>query len=627
MARRREFGHPLSYAGDRWVCPATGLVVPKDPVENGLLRQRLWHYGEQSPEWAFDILRDCHASFLYWLNMFGWTYRLITHKAEGSVESSSRFDVPFITWPCQDAAIAAIQAARAAGEPVAVEKSRDMGASWLCIAYIVWDCLFPRMGRPANWLLVSKKEEDVYTPGNQKALFTKIEYLLNRVPPWMRQPYRRVERLITMPERNGSVIAGESTNSFAGVGDRVTGLFIDEASAIETLARIEMETSDTGPFRIFNSTNRAGTYFTSHLLPSGRVRIVNLAWWDHPEKGKDRRLVEDKKTKSLRYTSPWYETQKKRRSARDVAQNLDMDRMGAGTGVFDGAVIARQKHLYGGVVVMRGTVGLAGGVRIDRDAKPATWPKDRIEWSDVAEGPWRWFGELVPDTNRMRPDQRHGFVMGVDVSMGTGASPSVISVMDVDSGWKVARYLDTRTSPETLGDIIYAVGHWIGGRTGTPLVVVESNGPGRATLLRLRELSYPRIYQRENIKGLNDTTMPELGWHSGRPEKEALLSKYADALATDKYRNPDEEALDEHVTYLYYENGGIGPSAIAELKAEDRARHGDMTIADALAFFGSERVPKASIDDHVPSFGSAGDRRKRMSERQALIRKALGVRR
>ena len=628
MARqRKEPGHPLSYPNDTWTCPTTAVAVPKDPIANALMREQLARAGDLDPEKAAQICLLCHQSFLVWVNLFGWTYRILEHRASGTVESTSSFDVPFVTWPCQDAAAAEIERARRDGQPIAIEKSRDMGASWLCIAYIVWDCLFPRPGKSGNWLMISTKEEDVYKVGSKKALFSKIEYMLKKLPGWMKPKYTMVERLITFRhDDSGPIIQGSSTNSFVGVGDRTTGLFIDEASTIDILQRIETETSDTGPFRIFNSTNRAGSYYTSHLLPSGRVRIVNLAWWDHPEKGRGRSLTTDPKTGGLRYTSPWYETQKKRRSAKDVAQNLDMDRMGAGTGVFDSRVLARQKSMYCDGPISFGEIGLPDGTEIDRDVSLTRWPVDRLCWLERAEqsARWRWFGELIPDGGRARPAQDFAYAMGCDVSMGRGASPSVISVVNVDTGWKIGRFLCTNTSPDALADEIYLAGHWIGGRTGVPLVVVESNGPGGNTLQRLVRLSYPSIFRRPQPGvRVSDEPTTQLGWHSDRVSKPRLLEQYNASLDKDLFRNPDAEALDEHGTYLHYDRGGVGPSLLADRTPEERDRHGDMTIADALADLARLQVPRKRIDDHAPAYGSAGWRRKRMSERQADIRRQL----
>ena len=77
-----------------------------------------------------------------------------------------------------------------------------------------------------SFLLVSRVQDYVDKPGNPKALFWKIDFLLNNFPPWLKpRGYREANhrRLLHIenPE-NGSVIDGESTTGNVSRGDRRT---------------------------------------------------------------------------------------------------------------------------------------------------------------------------------------------------------------------------------------------------------------------------------------------------------------------------------------------------------------------------------------------------------------------
>jgi hypothetical protein len=623
-----SFSNPLCYADDIWIDPLSGTPIAKD-LDGNTQQRAAWSKIGEDPKIGAQICALCAESFPLWANLFGWIIELVRATSEGNIAREQAVNIPFITWPCQDAAIAKIQRSKSKGRSVAVEKARDMGASWLCLMFIAWDCLF----HPgANWLIISRKEEEVWFPGDQKALFSKLLHIFNSLPPWMRPTYTLRERHIALDfsATNGgemtalnSVMTGESTNSYAGIGDRRTGLFIDEAAAIDILRSIVSNTSDTGPFRIYNSTNRAGSYFTTHLLPSGRVDIVQLPWYDHPIKGDGRRRVTDERGK-MRIVSDWYlaETAK-----RDVAENMDMDRLGAGQAIFDATTIARQKAQYVALAAPRGDVVLPEGLWVDPDQSPATWPTKRAAWRDSESGLLTWFGDLVEDEHgRLRPRQDHNYGIGFDTGTGVGQNPSVASIVDADAGIKVGKWSDQWTSPDEYADVLFLLAHWIGGRNGLPLFVGEANGPGANTLMRLKRLHYPRIYcHTEELRGTPHET-DKLGWHSTRPGKLQMLEEYRADLAADRFRNPDGDALDQCLTYIHYETGGCGPSILADMTEEQRAQHGDEVIADMLGNLARKKVPKLKPEEAKPPPGSFGDRQLRREARDRAIKRRIGRR-
>ena len=76
----------------------------------------------------------CRDSVLFWLNLFCWTYRQREVAPDGSMRGAQVAHVPFITWPAQDAAFVDLRTTLAEGRSCLMSKSREEGATWICVA-------------------------------------------------------------------------------------------------------------------------------------------------------------------------------------------------------------------------------------------------------------------------------------------------------------------------------------------------------------------------------------------------------------------------------------------------------------------------------------------------------------
>jgi hypothetical protein len=121
----------------------------------------------------------CSRDILYWVNVFGWTYD------PRKISSGMTPKLPFITWEYQDEAFLALD--ESVGQTdVLIEKSRDMGASWICLTLFTWRWLFRPM---ESYLMVSRKESLV--DGSGDSLFSHVDFILKGLPEWMRPNFRR----------------------------------------------------------------------------------------------------------------------------------------------------------------------------------------------------------------------------------------------------------------------------------------------------------------------------------------------------------------------------------------------------------------------------------------------------
>ena len=84
--------------------------------------------------------------------------------------------------------------------------------------------------------------------------------------------------------------------------------------------------------------------------------------------------------------------------------------------------------------------------------------------------------------------------------------------------------------------------------------------------------------------------------------------------------NHCDEALTEALSYVYYDDGGLGPAEFVKESESARMTHGDRVIADALMLLGVEDAPVTHQGDPMPPGRSIGFRR-----RMALAKPRKGL--
>ena len=102
--------------------------VPKSVVENLKWRKAIHKKVLANPSYANIIKAACSQDPLFFINGFGWTYNT-------RIEPNPK--VPFILYPFQEEAIIELIQAFNSYD-ILIEKSRDMGASWMCIVSTLW---------------------------------------------------------------------------------------------------------------------------------------------------------------------------------------------------------------------------------------------------------------------------------------------------------------------------------------------------------------------------------------------------------------------------------------------------------------------------------------------------------
>jgi len=210
-----QFDVPLQHP-EMWFDPITELWVPKYLDANIEYRRKLLKEAEDDTILQRELMGACSRSFLYWVNTFVWTYHQEdvdpeTHRSKPAEVA----DWPFITWPIQDSLTIRMEYCFKEGKSLLVKKSRNMGASWLCLIFLHWLWLF--RDQPSEIREMSRKEGLV--DGDSDSLFWKHDYINQWLPSWMCPPGVLVRgrdgrtKLHVVNEITGSTIAGEATTA------------------------------------------------------------------------------------------------------------------------------------------------------------------------------------------------------------------------------------------------------------------------------------------------------------------------------------------------------------------------------------------------------------------------------
>lgn len=585
---------------DSWVDPITGILVPKEPNANLQWRVQLLTEAEKNVELQTDLYTAASQSVLFFINAFCFTLRVFEPGIDGEVQQAENTHLPFVTWPIQDEHLTKIDAAIDGGLSLLTDKSRDMGATWDHIAVYVHRLLFRT---DESHLMISRKEDAVDNldgqpkgyPFNSTAdpgtLFGKIDYILSRLPEWMLpRLMRKKMHLVNLD--NKTRVDGESSNATAGSSDRRTSIFLDEMAKMKEAESIKRSTRDVTACRLVCSTpNGAGTTYSKWRL-SGTIPVFVLGWYDHPEKGAGR-YVEQDKLGRWEIRSPWFNREEQARSPKELAIEICMDHVGSGDTFFESQVIEQHKKLF--AKPPRRAVRIAFSKDLPDHKIPGVLMRGELKHITKSPmGPLKLWVELIAG----RPDQTKTYTLGVDIGKGQGASNSVISILENESREKIGEWSDANTPVHEFAKIAAAIALWVGGRNRRPLLVWENNGdPGFDFGNQITKVfRYPNIYFDKQSGTLREKRGKRYGWRSSPEKKAAALGILRTAYSIGKFINHSEQSLEECLSYVHYEGGGIGPAELLAESDSARKAHGDRVIADTMCLVGAGDTPSLKRD-------------------------------
>ncbi len=568
--------------------------VPKGTLDNLDFRSYISRRCRASGKFRRKIVEACRTDILFWVNVFVCQYN---PNAEEGREAG-----PFITWDFQDKMLRyggdgtyGILQCVEDRKDLLIEKSREMGASWLFLILADW---MARFHRHKQFLMISRSAEAVDSE-SPNSLFWKIDYLQRYIPNWLNGEVVRRKMSFAYND-SGSMITGEASTGRAGVGGRATAIFLDEFAQIKEDYEVYGRTSDTTRCRIFNSTHLGvGTMFFD-LSQNPAIRKLKVHWTQHPEKRKGlyRTDPDTKKTvildKDYVYPqgfefaevlqptggpfpcvrSPWYDEQCRRKpDSRSVAMDLDIDPAGSVAQFFDALAIFNLKREFCLPPYW------VGDIHYERDSGtplgllPGPGGPLKLWMSPRADGT----GNAVAESF---------YVLGADISTGCGTTNSAISIVDAVTGERVGEYVTPFIDAKELGTIAVALCRMFKDHEGNGARIAwEIPGPGQAFGQQMVDLGYRNIYYKtDNSLKRKVSDLP--GWNQTPINKRQLLMAYKSALHERTFLNRSVDALEECLSFMYSKTG-TGIEHTREGSGDDptgaRQNHGDRVIADALA--------------------------------------------
>lgn len=223
----------------------------------------------------------------------------ITVDPRNSEEESGRpRKLPFLLFPRQKELVQFVLECIRDKEHGLVEKSRDMGATWLFCAISVWFWLF-HPNTVIGW--GSLLAHNIDDRGNPKAIFLKIRQLIDHLPAFMKPEgydprWHAPSMKILHPNLAfGTSIIGEGGDNM-GRGGRTSWFVKDESAHYEHPDLIEASLGDNtdvqfdvssvnGSANVFYRRRMAGqVWYPGRKIPKGTVRVFILDWRDHPFK-------------------------------------------------------------------------------------------------------------------------------------------------------------------------------------------------------------------------------------------------------------------------------------------------------------------------------------------------------
>lgn len=312
-----------------------GLAKLQNPLmlDNLQKRSKLLANAQAEPEIQNAELEACKAGlkgFLYWLEHYAWTYdpRLPQRT------------VPFVPFDFQNDAAAWLFDVDAQGIEGIIEKARDMGATWLLVAWFTWRWLFEE---GFTGLFCSRKVTLVDSKGDLSSIMEKARLIIRCLPTWMMpagyDESKHALKLRILNPSNGSVLVGEGGNQI-GRGGRATVVLVDEAAFTQKPDSVEASLSETAEVKFWLSTpNNPGDWFATKRF-SGNHPVLSLRWKQDPRKNRWVALDNDgneiasgngespdpASLNARRIIYPWYERAKQRfTDPAKMAREVDID--------------------------------------------------------------------------------------------------------------------------------------------------------------------------------------------------------------------------------------------------------------------------------------------------------------
>ncbi len=385
-------------------------------------------------------------------------------------EASTGSWIPFVLWPEQAQTLITLHSAQL----VVILKARQLGCTWLCLSYALWQMLF----RPvADVLLFSRRDDEAV-----HLLDERLKGMYRRLPMWMQARKTPTNNNHMFGLSNGSIARAFPTNA----GDSYTAslAIVDEADLVpelNKLMRAVKPTIDTGGKMVLLSRSDKEqpqsefkqTYRASQTADSPWTGIF-LPWYVRPER-----------------TQEWYEMQKVDILARTGSLD-DLHEQYPSTAEEALALKELDRRIptewLRSVHITSLTPCEDPWGALKPRALDVSGARNEVELeaSQVSVSASSWL-ELV--RLYKAPIQGHTYVIGADPAEGNPTSDgSVAHIVDLLTGDEHL-ILSGKVQPEPFASYVYELSLLYNQAS----ILVERNNHGHAMIQKLRQLGAPLL--------------------------------------------------------------------------------------------------------------------------------------
>jgi len=379
-----------------------------------------------------------------------------------------------------------------------IVKSRQLGLSTLVAAYSVWLALFQK---DKNILIIATKLSVA------QVFIKKVKTMVSNLPAWMVLPQITLNNRQMIEFSHGSSIKAVPTSEDAGRSESLSLLIIDEAAFVRNFDDLWTglyPTISTGGRAVVLSTPNGvgGQYyklFTEAESGLNEFKSIRLNWDVHPERDQ-----------------AWFDKETRNLSAKEIAQEYLCDFAASGETFLN-----------------------------DSDIK---WISKIIRPPIDRGGPdrnvWIW----------KQPLTEHKYIISADIARGDGKDFSAFHIIDSSEGEIVAEYKG-KIAPDKFGDLLNEYGL----RYNKALMCPENNSFGYATIVKLKDLNYPKMYYNKNKSVyIGDYVPPaetELaGFTTSGKSRNQILTKLEEVIRNKQLMIYSSRFYEELKTFVWNEN-------------------------------------------------------------------------
>jgi len=509
--------------------------------DNLKFREKVLEQCQQDKELLKDVCILFKSDPIWAINTFFWTFD--PRNNTGNRKDVPK-DMPFILYDYQIESVSEIfdKILIDPGD-ILIDKSRDMGATWLVLACILWCWLCV----PSFQALAGSRKESSVDNFMIDSHFGKLRYMIQRLPSFLRPPDFRHKvhdiKLNLFNSSNGSAIQGEATGPDFSRQGRYNIVMLDEFAAWETDQEAWTATGDSTTCRIVVSTPQGLVNKFAEIRFSNTTKIISMHWTRHPDKSEGLYYDENDKPHSI-----WYDNECKRRNYNEleIAQELDIDYGASGRPIFNLDIVRKQvKKLrqdppvmeHGDLIWIVPPFFNERGYCVNRKELKVEFvknPKGSLHIIERPEGIGNIKGRYVISADVAEGLEQGDYSVG---KVGRRVSSNVINVVAKIRGhW----------SPHIFAEELAKLGVYF----GYAVVWPEKNNHGHAVLEVLHRI-YSNIghEKHQNVGALTEFS-DKLGWVTSNISKPIMIDTLDKAIRNKELVDPFIGFWEECITFV-----------------------------------------------------------------------------